>query len=238
MAYSNYEGWENLWDGASLKGWDGHPEVWFVKNVTEGGGRGQPPVTYKVIAAEDSHEHAWPQGVGQTHLIYQGAPVKDFELKVEFRVRDNGNGGVQYRSYLFNDPARPQPYQVRGYQFDLDAQVRHTGQLYEGAGRGITALRGQVVQDLPGEQEGPRLIGSVGDRTLLRGVMNAWPLWNQIHIIRRGDVSIHILNGQVMSIFIDDEPTKKRDEGIISVQLEGGSPKEVNYRNLYLKRLN
>ena len=41
-----------------------------------------------------------------------------------------------------------------------------------------------------------------------------------------------------IEIFIDDEPTKKRDEGIISVQLEGGSPKEVNYRNLYLKRLN
>ncbi len=58
-----------------------------------------------------------------------------------------------------------------------------------------------------------------------------------MHIIRRGDVSIHIINSVVLSIFIDDELTKKRDEGIISVQLEGGSPKEVSYRNLYLKRL-
>jgi len=230
MAYSNYAGWEKLFDGASLKCWVGHPKVWFLKEIQEGGEKST------VIAAEDSAQHAWPEGVGQTHLIYQGAPVKDFELKFEFRVRDNGNGGIQYRSYKFEGDPQDKDYQVRGYQFDLDAGNRYTGQLYEGNGRNIIAFRGQVVQALEGEK--PRLIAALGDRAMMRGIVNPWPMWNQGHIVCSGTTTMHILNGAVTAIFVDNDPSKRRDSGIISLQLEGGSPKEVNYRNVYLKRLN
>src|SRR5262245_47974225 len=41
------------------------------------------------------------------------------------------------------------PWQVSGYQFDLDSNNRYTGQLYEGQGRGIVNLPGGIVQLFP-----------------------------------------------------------------------------------------
>ena len=44
---------------------------------------------------------------------------------------------------------------------------------------------------------------------------------------------IHILNGTVMSITVDDDPAARAFQGILSLQLEGSG--EVWYRNVYLK---
>ena len=42
---------------------------------------------------------------------------------------------------------------------------------------------------------------------------------------------IHVLNGQVMSITVDDDPLARAPQGILSLQVEGSG--EIWYRNVY-----
>src|SRR5262249_57746541 len=46
----------------------------------------------------------------------------------------------------------PNPWQVSGYQLDLNSGNNYTGQLYEGQGRGIVNPPGGIVQLLPSGQ--------------------------------------------------------------------------------------
>jgi hypothetical protein len=47
----------------------------------------------------------------------------------------------------------------------------------------------------------------------------------------------HVVNGHVMSIFIDDDPTMAVAQGVIGLQIEGGGNVKVSFRNLWLKNL-
>jgi hypothetical protein len=128
------------------------------------------------------------------------------------------------------------PYGDRLFQFDLDFVGRFTGQLYEGfTGRGIIAWRGDVVRTMDGQK--PRLVSRLGDPDALKGYMKIGD-WNQVHLIARGNTLIHILNGQVMAILIDDDTKIRSFEGLLGVQLEGpADASRVVFRHIYLKTL-
>src|SRR5204862_1754178 len=53
------------------------------------------------------------------------------------------------------------PWQVSGYQFDLDSDNQYTGQLYEGQGRSIVTGPGTIAELLPGQP--PGWIGVITD---------------------------------------------------------------------------
>jgi Domain of Unknown Function (DUF1080) len=72
----------------------------------------------------------------------------------------------------------------------------------------------------------------LGDPDELKGYIKTND-WNQVHIIARGNEMIHIINGHVMSIFIDDDPTMAVAQGVIGLQIEGTG--KVSFRNLWLK---
>ena len=59
--------------------------------------------------------------------------------------------------------------------------------------------------------------------------------WQQVEIIARGNTLVHILNGHVISMTIDDNPTFRALKGILSLQLEGSG--QIWYRNVYVKPL-
>ena len=120
-----------------------------------------------------------------------------------------------------------------GAQFDFDGRNNFTGQFYEQAtGRGIIAWRGQVVRTEEGKK--PRLLATLGDREELAGYVHI-ENWNQLHIIARGNTMTHIVNGHVMSVLIDDDPTKFRKSGLIGFEIEGTG--KISIRNVWLKRL-
>jgi hypothetical protein len=58
-----------------------------------------------------------------------------------------------------------------------------------------------------------------------------------MHVIARGNEMIHIINGHVMAIFIDDDPAMAVEQGVIALQIEGGGHVKVSFRNLWLKTL-
>ena len=120
-----------------------------------------------------------------------------------------------------------------GAQFDFDGTNRYSGQYYEQAtGRGIIAWRGQVVRTEEGKNT--RLLATLGDRDELGGYVKIND-WNQFHIIARGTQMTHIINGHVMAILIDDDPTKFRKNGLIGFEIEGFG--KISIRNIWIRKL-
>ncbi len=80
LALDDQTGFESIFDGKTLKGWDGDPQFWRVENET--------------IIGESTAEK--PVKLN-TFLIWRGGKPGDFELKLEYRMNST-NSGVQYRS--------------------------------------------------------------------------------------------------------------------------------------------
>lgn len=112
------EGYVLLFDGNSLEGWDGNPDLWSVRDGS-------------IVGSSDSH----PVDTN-TFLIYRNS-FDDFVLRLEVRLR-NGNSGIQFRSEHVPGPG----WVVHGYQADLsDAGERSAwGNFYEEKGRGRSLM--------------------------------------------------------------------------------------------------
>ncbi|MEO7192145.1 MAG: DUF1080 domain-containing protein [Vicinamibacterales bacterium] len=130
-------------------------------------------------------------------------------------------------------PATGNPWQVSGYQFDMDSANQYTGQLYEGQGRNIITAPGTIGMLLPGGCK--ILLGTISadPKAAVKPHRGLDGDWQQIEIIARGNTLVHMINGQVMSVTIDDDPVARASQGILSLQLEGNG--QIWYRNVYLK---
>ena len=205
-------GFQSIFDGKTLEGWDGNPDFWRA----EGGS----------IVGESTADK--PVKVN-TFLVWRGGRPADFELKLEYRINST-NSGIQYRSVELSDVGK---WVLKGYQADIDIDNRFTGQIYEERGRGIHALRGQFTRVAPGKKA--RIQGQIGDSEALKSHINAG--WNKLHIIARGNVLTQVLNGQVMSMVIDDDVEKRMMQGLLGIQLHVGPPMKIEIRNVWLKNL-
>ena len=167
-----------------------------------------------------------------TFLVWKGGTVKDFEIKAEFKLTQAANSGIQYRSALMPDRGQ---WAMKGPQADMDGQDTFTGMYYEENMRGIVFQRGQVMRKAQGGAS--RLIASLGTAAELKAFLKPND-WNSIHIIAKGSTMIHIINGHVMSIFVDDQTDypQRLTEGLIGLQMHVGQPMTIQYRNVLLKK--
>ena len=79
----------------------------------------------------------------------------------------------------------------------------------------------------------PVLVAQIGDNAeLAKSISDDW---NTVHLVIRGNTLIHLINGQVMCVVIDDDTANRALEGQIGVQVHVGPPMKVEYRNLRLK---
>lgn len=207
-------GFVPIFDGKTLDNWDGEPGFWRVENG--------------ILTGETTPENKLKLN---TFIIWRGGNPADFEFKAEFRLTESANSGVQYRSTALPDVGK---YVLKGYQADMDGKISYTGMLYEERGRGFLAPRGQFVR--MSEAGTPKLIGSPGEADALKAVIKSAD-WNQIHIIARGITIVHVINGRVMSMCIDEDPKGRAMEGLLGLQLHVGPPMKVEFRNILLKKL-
>jgi len=212
-ASGDESGFDLIFDGKTLKGWEGDPKYWRVENGCLVG-----EVTPETLLKQNSF------------IIWRGGVTRDFELKVEYRVSAQGNSGINYRSV----EVPGQPWAMKGYQADIEGQDRWTGQVYEERGRTFLALRGQITHATEGGKR--EIIASLGDAKELQARVKKED-WNQYHLIIRGNVLMHILNGQVMSEVVDDDVKERRFDGLLGVQVHVGPPMKIEYRNFRLKKL-
>ena len=205
-------GFESIFDGKTLKDWDGDPTYWSVENGS--------------IVGETKPENLPKYN---RFIIWRGGETKDFELKVDYRISERGNSGINYRSTELPG----YKWVMRGYQADIDGQNRYTGQNYEERGRTFLALRGQYC--FIGEGKTPTMMAAVGDIAQLKEYIKED--WNRYHLIVRGNLMIHILNGHVMSVVLDDDVPNRRMSGKLGMQVHVGPPMKVEFRNIRLKIL-
>jgi hypothetical protein len=217
LAMADHAGFESIFDGSSMKGWDGDPAFW---RAADG-----------VLTGQSSIENPVKQN---TFLIWRGGAPKDFELKVEYRLTAT-NSGVQIRSVQLPAGADIGKWVMKGYQADIDAENRYTGQIYEERGRGFLALRGQATYIPDGGH--PKVIGTLQQSPDELKALIKTGEWNQIHLIARGSTITQILNGAVMSMVIDEDQKNRQLGGLIGFQMHVGPPMTVQFRNIWLKSL-
>src|SRR4051812_10497129 len=159
MDFNDHEGYVSLFNGASLKGWDGHPRFWRVENGA--------------IVGESTPQNP----SGNSYIVYRNLEAKDFTLKFEIKIEGDGGSGIQYRSKTGLPWLRPIPanvtanvgpvnleWMMTGPQADFWPSRVYTGQFYsENTPMRILAWRGQVVEGF-GEKS-KKLMGAIGDRT-------------------------------------------------------------------------
>jgi hypothetical protein len=61
--------------------------------------------------------------------------------------------------------------------------------------------------------------------------------WNQVEVIADGNTLTHIVNGRIMSVLVDTDPTFARAKGLIAVEIEGPGNVKISHRNIWLKEL-
>jgi 3-keto-disaccharide hydrolase len=215
------EGFVKIFDGQSLKGWDGDTSFWRVEDGA--------------IVGETTPEKALKQN---TFLIWRGGVVKNFELKVEYRL-SGVNSGIQYRSSEVPSVGK---WTLKGYQADIDGGGDYTGNIHDergrapqGEGHAVLSRRGEVTRDVAGP--GYKVLGTIGDPAALFKAIKPKD-WNAYHIIARGPVLMQLINGQLMAVALDEDTAHAPAEGLLGLQLHTGPPFKIEYRNVRYRALN
>ena len=214
--------WKWLFNGKDLKGWDGDPRLWSVKDG--------------VIRGETTEENP---ARGNTFLVWRDGKLKDFELKLRFRIQ-NGNSGVQYRSKEVSK------WVISGYQAEVQNAPGKVGFLYHEKGRGWLVNVGDIMEiDKDGKKN---VIGNVSDKDALleAGYYNDKD-WNEYHIIAQGNHLKHYLNGYPTIELIDNDrvtdPDDPKDtkgaakEGLLALQIHAGPPMVVEFKDIRIREL-
>ena len=179
------EGYELLFNGKNLLGWDGDPELWSVQDGL-------------IVASTEG------QNLVQNSFLITKERFSDFIFSADVKLRNN-NTGIQFRS------RRLPEFIIMGYQADA-ARDKWWGSLYgEKTGRGV------IVDGWAGK----------GEKLVKRAD------WNRYEIYCKGDHIKLTLNGVVTADVNDDMAS----EGVIALQVHRGSPMQVSFRNVKIKKL-
>jgi hypothetical protein len=124
---------------------------------------------------------------------------------------------------------------MTGPQADFWPAREYTGQFYsENTPMRIQAWRGQAVEGAGMGRK--RLMGNIGELQAL-GTLVKPNDWNQYTVIARGPVCMHIVNGQLMAVMVDDDPESSNNQsGLFGIEIEAVT--KIWVRNIWVKKLN
>lgn len=223
---SDQKGFVSIFDGKTLKGWEGDPTYWRVENGNIIG-----EITPTTLLKRNSF------------LIWRGGNPADFELVLEFKITQAGNSGINYRSEELKDI----PFALKGYQLDIDGANRYTGQNYEERGRTTLAYRGQKTEIKSQSDNSVQskiknnawtdlaVTGSFGKSDDLLKIIKSED-WNTCRLVAKGNRLQHYINGILMSDVTDNDQINGKSEGLLGMQVHVGPPMKVEYRNIKIKQ--
>jgi 3-keto-disaccharide hydrolase len=233
-------GFKSIFDGKTLEGWDANPSIWRVENGT--------------LVGELTASNQVPG----SFIIWSGGKLKNFELKMEHRITDAGDSGIYYRAEKhptikwaisggYQDPIEGPNWRVEAEKRpgadEFNAAMersspgwtktkRFTGGNHGGK-RQFIALPGQITQLVDGEV--PRLIGTLDNSTKIDAILGNG--WVESHIIAKNNVLIHITNGHLTAVVLDDDDKNRPMEGLVALHAHPGPPMKVEFRNIRLKMI-
>ncbi|MGF1580645.1 MAG: DUF1080 domain-containing protein [Gemmataceae bacterium] len=202
------KGYQKIFNGRNLKGWDGDSNHWRVE-----GGCLTGTTNGKLKR--------------NSFIIWRGGMVKNFELRVNVKVTPGGNSGLQYRGTERKDLGK---WIVTGYQCDVVARrADYNGMLYEERGRRILAHTGEkVIIDTKGQ---PWVVGAFPIKKFQPGK------WHDFKVIVRGNRHKHWIDGHPTIDVIDLDKKGRKLNGVLAVQVHVGPKMKIQYKDFYLKKL-
>ncbi len=218
----NEEGFETIFNGKDLTGWDGDTRLWSVKDG--------------VIRGETTKENP---AHGNTFCVWRGGKLKDFILKIKFRIQ-GGNSGIQYRSKEHDK------WRINGYQAEIENNPGKVGFLYHEGGRAWLVNVGDfMVIDEGGKKN---VVSKVSDvKALKEAGYYKMKDWNEYIIIAQGNYLRHYLNGYPTMALIDNDkvtdPADPKDrkgsirEGLLALQIHAGAPMVVEFKDIFIRHL-
>ena len=209
-------GFESLFNGKDLTGWDCEPNLWSVQDGA--------------ITAFTAEEGVTRRE--NTCLIWKGT-VSDFVLRLSFRLRDvitekPANSGVLYRS------RRVQNWQVRGYQCDLHGP--HTGSLIllEDDNDPRSMWGHSVVIKPTSRRPILESKGAVTNPDRFKDIIKIGD-WNELEISAQGSRIVHKINGVVTLEAKDETVLAGAVPGLLAIELKRAT--NLQFKNIRLKRL-
>ena len=202
-----------LFNGYDFSGWDGDPQVWFIKDGA-------------ITATNATSKERRPLA-----LFWRGGNVADFELHVSFRLL-SGNSGIYYRAKQLLG------YEVGGYQFEIIGPA--TGTLIE---TGPDRTRRQPSQFgsmtraemINGKEKVTVLEPTSQNPDAVRKAFKPGA-WNEVVVTVQSNHIVHKLNGQTI-IASTDLYSERPRMGTIALEVYGSVPTAVQFKNIKLKDL-
>ena len=209
------KGFKSIFDGKTLKGWNGDPKFWSVQDGA--------------ITGKTTKENPTK---GNTFIIWEGK-TGNFDLRLDYKII-GGNSGIQYRSFKADGPDE---WRIGGYQADFEAGDTFSGICYGERFRGILSLRGKKTILTVGDDG--KLKKEVEDFAKDADIAKAIKKedWNNYRIVARNFNLTHYINGVKTTQVIDRDRKTRRAEGLLALQLHAGPPMNVQFKNIRIKEL-
>ena len=209
------EGFVAIFDGKTLQGWRVVPrEATSDWTVRDG-----------VVVGHGSAKRL-------CYLVWRDDHLRDFELRLRYRLPGKGNTGIEIR-------ARPDPTGKRpfvGYHADLGhvgigAHILGAWDFHFARRREYPCPRGtRLVIDEDGKPHASRIPGAVT-------LADIRPhQWNDVRVVARGYHFQFFINGKLSSEFTDNARTGRLGEGAIGLQIHDKGM-TVEFKDIRLKRL-
>ena len=206
---------KKIFDGKTLKGWNGNPKFWSVKDGA--------------MTGQTTKENPTK---GNTFIIWEGK-TGDFDLRLDYKII-GGNSGIQYRSFKADGPDE---WRIGGYQADFEAGDTYSGICYGERFRGILSLRGKKTTLTVGDDG--KLKKEVEEFAKDADIAKAIKKedWNSYRIVARNFNLTHYINDVKTTQVVERDRKTRRADGLLALQLHAGPPMTVHFKNIRIKAL-
>jgi hypothetical protein len=219
-----------LFDGKTLKGWRGDPNVWSVRDGA--------------ITAST------PTPITHNTFLILDKSYPNFELRFKYRfLSKTGNSGIQFRSgqvegnYVLGGPqSNVTPANFTACGLPSCGEERF-GMLYEELGRLEMVLLGQkaVITRRQAKTGGQGqilrdVVGTTNPREAIIASIKQAPEWNEDRLIVYGNRIVHVINGLIVFDATDNDPLGPKD-GLIGIQAHAGPPSTAQFKDIYIRPL-
>ncbi|QDT43076.1 Arylsulfatase [Gimesia alba] len=207
-ARADKEGFVRVFDGKSLRHWNGDRKYWSVE---DGALTGKTDGTLKM----------------NRFITWKDSTIRNFDLRVKVKVTPGGNSGLQYRGMSRPDLGLDI---VTGYQCDVVANnPNYNGMLYEERGRRILSHTGEKVIIATDGQ--PWVIEKMPVKTF------APDEWHDFRVLVKGNHHQHWIDGHKTADLIDLDEKGRALEGVLAVQVHVGPAMKIQYKDFKIKHL-
>ena len=215
QAVAAEKGFETIFDGKTLKGWNGDPKFWSVKDGA--------------ITGKTTKENPTK---GNTFIIWEGK-TGNFDLRLDYKII-GGNSGIQYRSFKADGPDE---WRIGGYQADFEAGDTFSGICYGERFRGILSLRGKKTTLTVGDDGKLKkeVVEFAKDADIAKAIKKED--WNSYRIVARNFNLSHYINDVKTTQVVDHDRKTRRADGLLALQLHAGPPMTVQFKNIRIKEL-